>query len=186
MDKISTPIPGCYEIPLRKHQDQRGSFVKTFNSTPAIEAGLLSQFREIYHSYSHRGVLRGLHFQTPPHDHAKAVTCLSGSVFDVVLDLRKRSPTYLKWHSFQLSSATPTLVWIPRGCAHGFYVNGDHGHLLYLVETEHSPQHDTGIRWDSASIEWPIENGTPLTISDRDAKLTTLDNFETPFAWTDK
>lgn len=125
---------------------------------------------------SKNNVLRGLHFQAPPHDHYKLVTCIAGEAFDVIVDLRKSSPTYGQHESFELNGGDS--VFVPAGCAHGFYVRSESATLLYNVSTIHAPSHDTGIRWDSVGVSWPSAN--PV-VSERDAGLIAFAEFSTPF-----
>jgi len=135
-------------------------------------------FAEQYYSVSENNVLRGLHFQTPPHDHHKLVTCVEGNVFDVVVDLRKGSRTYRQHQSLALNGARGESVFVPSGCAHGFYVRSKSATMFYNVTTSYVASHDTGIRWDSAGISWP--SARPV-VSDRDAALPALSEFDTPF-----
>lgn len=158
--------------------DARGRFVKNFHAEFFKSHGMETTFPEQYFSTSAQGVLRGLHFQTPPMDHAKLVTCLEGEVLDAVVDLRKNSPTFGQHATFRLNGEEATQVYIPTGCAHGFYTLSKRATLLYNVGTVHSAPHDAGIRWDSAGIAWP--NPSPL-ISERDAGFPTLAQFASPF-----
>lgn len=172
-------LNGCFEIIGPKFTDERGDFRKLFSDTEfrAI-AGADLTFREIFTSTSKVGVIRGLHFQRPPHDHAKLVACLKGRVMDVVVDLRKSSPTYGQHAVFDLSEEKQNIIFITRGFAHGFYSFEEPALMLYAVETVHSPAHDTGIHWNSAGIAWPIDN--PI-VSKRDSALTPLSEFDSPF-----
>lgn len=158
--------------------DRRGRFVKFVQEDIFLEHGIPTAFAEQYYSVSTHNVLRGLHFQTPPHDHYKLVTCVEGDVFDVVVDLRKDSVTYAGHQSFELSGARGDSVFVPSGFAHGFYVRSNVAIMLYSVGSLHAASHDTGIRWDSAGIKWPASN--PI-VSDRDAAFATLADFESPF-----
>ncbi len=178
MEIRPTHIPGCLELLPKIFQDERGSFVKTFHAGLFREQGLTTDFAEEYYSWSKRGVLRGLHFQIPPQDHIKLVYCLSGAVLDVVLDVRKGSPTYGNYAQVELSAEKANMLYIPSGLAHGFYVTADHAIMQYKVTTVYSPEHDAGIRWDSAGIPWPDAN--PV-VSKRDTDFPTLTAFKTPF-----
>mgnify|MGYP001497880593 FL=1 len=133
----NTPIPGCVELLPRKLYDERGYFVKTYHRNFFRALGLNTDWREEYFSVSRRGVLRGLHFQLPPHDHEKLVYCTSGEVFDVVVDLRTSSPTYGRHALFQLSDSTAAMVYIPKGCAHGFYAVSDTATMMYKIGRAH-------------------------------------------------
>ena len=178
MKFIPNIIPGCFEIQPTVLKDERGLFVKTFHEQIFAEHGLETHFSEIYYSRSYKGVLRGLHFQVPPHDHAKLIYCLVGKVKDVVVDLRVGSPTYGKFASFILSAETANMIYVPRGLAHGFYTLSDSAIMVYNVTSVYSPQHDTGIRWDSVGIDWPSDK--PI-ISERDGRFVPLADFESPF-----
>lgn len=180
MQVFHTALPGVLRLEPFRHQDIRGSFVRMFRSSElAAAVGHEVVWHESYVSTSIPGTVRGLHFQLPPHDHWKLVTCLSGQVLDVVVDVR-RNATYGQFVSIELHAASGTQVLIPPGCAHGFCVLGDNpATLLYHTSTEHTPSHDTGIRWDSAGIAWPI-SGTPI-LSERDQKLPGLADFISPW-----
>jgi dTDP-4-dehydrorhamnose 3,5-epimerase len=178
----SLDIPGAFEIQPRVAGDQRGRFVKPFHAEMFEAAGLRIDFREQYFSDSVRGVVRGLHFQTPPMDHAKLVYCVHGAVFDVLLDLRTGSPTFGQHRSLTLSAEAGNAVYLPAGLAHGFASISNLATLVYNVTSVYSPDHDSGIAWDSAEIAWPIENPT---VSDRDLSLPTLKQFESPFEFSD-
>ena len=174
-----TVISGLKLIRPTFRPDARGSFAKLVHGPSFAAAGLITSFPEQYISTSHQGVLRGMHFQTPPHQHAKLVYCLSGEVFDVTVDLRRRSPTFRQSFSVRLSGELMSGLYIPSGLAHGFLTLSASASLLYLVETVHAPANDTGVRWDTIDVDWPLSS-KPL-ISPRDAALSTLDDFESPF-----
>ena len=163
--------------PAAKH-DRRGNFVKFVQEDIFTAHGMPTRFAEQYYSVSAGNVLRGLHFQTPPHDHYKLVTCIEGTVFDVIVDLRKSSDSYGQHESFELDGVNGDSVFVPTGCAHGFYVRSESATVLYNVSSLHAPAHDTGIRWDSAGITWPCDKPN---ISERDAALTPFAAFKTPF-----
>ena len=176
-------LPGVWLLSLKRFDDPRGSFVKTFirsafdavpgfgNSNPPFD------FQEEFYSFSKKGVLRGMHFQLPPHDHDKLVYCAVGQVLDVLLDLRK-GPGYGKSASTVLDGKTPQLLVIPKGIAHGFIALQDQSLLVYKTSSEYSPSHDAGIRYDSFGFEWP--DAEPI-LSERDRHHSTLADFESPF-----
>lgn len=171
-------IPGCVRLALFRADDARGAFVKLFERSTFTGAGLDGEVAEAFCSTSRRGVIRGLHLQLPPHAHAKTVAVLSGRVLDVVVDLRTDSPAFGQHATFELDARDGAGVHVPVGCAHGFQALTDDATMVYLVSTEHSPEHDTGIRWDSAAIDWPL----PATVvSERDAGLPALADFDSPF-----
>lgn len=173
-----TSLPGCYEIQPNIFKDQRGRFIKVFHQEIFADFGLVSHFAEDYYSVSHRRVLRGLHFQVPPYDHAKLVFCLDGQILDAVVDLRVGSPLYGRCATFELSGSKANMLYISPGLAHGFYVVTDKATVMYKVTTVYSPEHDTGIIWNSAGIPWP--DSQPI-ISSRDGGFVTLAEFQSPF-----
>lgn len=180
MDIESTDIPGCYVLQARVMHDVRGSFVKTFHTPRFEELGLRTDWREEYFSISAPGVIRGMHFQLPPEDHAKMVFCLIGEVLDVVVDLRRGSPAFGKAHAFTLSAANGRGLYLPTGCAHGFVSVGGTSGMYYKVTSVHSAAHDAGIAWDSLGFDWPVD--TPI-LSDRDGRHPALADFDTPFIY---
>lgn len=174
-------IPGVFLVKHPVRSDARGSFTKLLHPDDlALGADEAFRLRESFVSWSEPGVFRGMHFQSPPFAHDKAVTCLAGKVLDVVLDLRRSSPAYGSAIGFHLDGDNPTTVVIPVGCAHGFAVLGtDRALLHYAVTTEHAPQNDLGVRWDSFGFAWP--SGTATVISDRDRAFPTLDHLPAVF-----
>ena len=180
---IHTPLPGCFLVGLPEQRDRRGSFVKLFHEQSFREEELETHFPETYYSTSCRGVLRGLHFQLPPREHVKLVYCLDGLIFDAVVDLRRGSPTYGQFATFELSGREATMLYIPLGMAHGFYVQSDSAMVLYNVSTTYSPAHDAGILWNSAGIPWP--SLSPI-LSARDDTFPALTDFNTPFIFQQK
>ncbi len=174
----NTKIHGCFELIPNVVKDERGSFVKIFHKIVFEKYGLNTNFVEDYYSISYNRVLRGLHFQLPPMDHIKMVYCIDGKVFDVVVDLRVGSPTYGDFEVFELDSEKSNIIYIPKGLAHGFYVLSEKAIMVYKVSTVYSPQHDTGILWNSVDIPWPDEN--PI-ISKRDSEFIHFKDFKSPF-----
>lgn len=174
-------IDGCLELIPSIFEDHRGSFVKVFHQDAFASAGLENSFTEEYYSKSLKGVIRGLHFQIPPKDHVKVVYCVQGSVFDVVLDLRVGSPTFGEYEVFSLTAKDANMVYIPKGMAHGFCSLSEASILVYKTSTVYDANYDSGIRWDSAGIQWPTE--TPI-VSDRDKQFPTFQSFKSPFGPT--
>jgi dTDP-4-dehydrorhamnose 3,5-epimerase len=173
-----TEIDGFLELQAFPTADSRGAFVKTFHRDFFASNGLAANLAEQYYSRSRRGVLRGLHFQLPPYDHAKLVYCVVGEIVDVAVDLRIDSPTYGRHAKFTISADCANQAFLDNGLAHGFYVVSDMAIVVYNVTSVHSPEHDGGIRWDSAEIRWPDEK--PL-LSARDTALPRLSEFQSPF-----
>jgi dTDP-4-dehydrorhamnose 3,5-epimerase len=177
-----TPLPlaGACTIEPMVFGDERGTFVKTLHAAQLAEAGLHFELREEFYSTSHRGVLRGMHFQTPPHAHQKLVSCIAGRVLDVLVDLRRGSATYGKSCSIELSADSPQVVWIPSGFAHGFLSLTDGATVLYRTDCEHAAQNDGGIRWNSFGFDWSLPSNE-LIISPRDRAHPALADFVSPF-----
>jgi dTDP-4-dehydrorhamnose 3,5-epimerase len=172
----ATPLAGLYEIRTTPVGDARGRFTRLFceQELSSIRPGL--HFTQINLSETHaRGTLRGLHYQTPPAAEAKLIRCLHGSVFDVAVDLRKGSPTFLHWHAFELTADNDRAVFIPEGFAHGFQTLTDEAHLLYMHTMPWTPACEAGLRYDDPrlAIEWPLE---VVTLSERDTSYTLLDD----------
>jgi dTDP-4-dehydrorhamnose 3,5-epimerase len=175
---VPTAIPGCYEIRPHVFTDHRGKFVKTFHRGLFAGYGLNVDWREEYYSVSKAGVLRGLHFQLPPHDHEKLVYCTAGEVLDVVVDLRVGSPTFGQHLTINLSAESSNMVYIPCGLAHGFLSLSVSSTLMYKVASVYSPENDAGILWSSVGVDWPVNS--PI-LSDRDSGFLPWEEFHSPF-----
>lgn len=173
-----TCLSGLMIVHPDVHPDGRGSFVKTYHEPMWCASGLRTDWVEEYYSVSHKNVLRGLHFQLPPKEHAKVVSCGFGSVFDVVVDIRHRSSTYGLTYCRILDASDPVLVYIPVGMAHGFLALSEGVVVSYRVTSVYSADSDAGILWSSAGVAWP--NVQPI-ISDRDAGFPPLNQFQSPF-----
>jgi dTDP-4-dehydrorhamnose 3,5-epimerase len=165
----TTGLPGVLVIEPVVHRDQRGFFLETWRSERYAEAGLPVAFVQDNHSRSARGTLRGLHYQVEEAQ-GKLVRCASGEVFDVAVDLRRGSPTYGRWTAVTLSDRDHRQLWIPPGCAHGFYVLSETADVVYKCSTVYAPAHERVIRWDDPdlAIAWPLQGGAPV-VSPRDA-----------------
>lgn len=175
-----TALPGLVSLAPKVFTDHRGTFVKTFQNSMFRDLGLPFESREEFFSISHQHVLRGLHFQVPPADHVKIVYCLAGAVLDVVVDLRRQSPTHGMFHVEELSGATRRILYIPTGLAHGFLTLTDDALMVYNTSTVHHPACDQGIRWDSIGFPWPLGGTVPI-LSRRDAEFPALADFNSPF-----
>lgn len=173
-----TSIPGLLLLTLPAHPDDRGLFVKIFHESTLREAGIHFPLAESYFSFSKKGVIRGMHFQTPPHAHAKIVFCPVGAIRDVVLDLRKESETFGQHFSQELSAENHHALYIPPGCAHGFESLVEGAMTYYLVSSEYSREHDAGVRWDSFGAAWSVAQ--PI-VSARDAGFASMADFASPF-----
>lgn len=178
MKKIETGFDGLYVLEFFSAGDARGGFVKTLQAEQFAENGLEANFKESFYSTSHRGVLRGMHFQLPPHDHTKLVYCNTGKLVDVVLDIRKESKTYGKVFSIELNAERAQGLYIPSGFAHGFEVLEDNTMMTYLVSSVHQPSHDAGILFSSIPYQWQLKQ--PI-LSERDQQFGNLNDFVSPF-----
>lgn len=178
MELIPTSLKCCYQVHPFFAEDERGTFVKTFHEERFAELGLPTDWREEYYSYSRKGVIRGMHFQTPPHDHEKLVYCMHGRVLDVVVDLRKESSTYGLHVALELDSALGHGLLIPKGMAHGFLALTEKVLMAYKVTTVYSPTNDAGIRWNSFGLDWGVDQ--PI-VSARDRDHPEFANFISPF-----
>jgi len=175
---IPLPINGCFKIVPRVINDQRGQFIKLYQLGLLNQIGFSNPFREQYISKSKFGVLRGMHFQTPPYDHDKLVFCIDGRVKDGIVDLRMNSSTFLESLTIELDDISYTGLIIPSGVAHGFLTLTNNATMLYNVTSEYQSSHDFGILWNSCGINWDFE--TPL-LSERDTNFPKLCDFKTPF-----
>ncbi len=178
MWEFESILNGAYIITLPAFYDDRGSFVKTFHDTTLKEHGINFQLKESYFSFSKKDVIRGMHFQLPPHHHAKVVFCPHGAIEDVIVDLRRDSPTYGQYAATVLSAENHKAYYIPKGFAHGFKSLTDDAITYYLVSSEYSKEHDTGVLYNSFGHVWNVEN--PI-ISERDLSFPELKDFNSPF-----
>jgi dTDP-4-dehydrorhamnose 3,5-epimerase len=168
-------IPGVFALELEPVHDDRGFFARTYSREELLENGLDFDVVQASVSFNERrGTLRGMHLQRPPHEEAKLVRCLTGSVHDVVVDLRAGSPTQFRWVASCLSAACRNALYIPAGLAHGFVTLEDGSELEYLISVAYEPSAASGVRWNDPAlgIEWPLE---PEVISERDAAFPDLD-----------
>ena len=171
MNVIDTAIPDVKIIEPCVSEDERGFFFESFNQQRFNQAiGREVTFVQDNHSKSSKGVLRGLHYQRPPHAQGKLVRCAVGEVFDVAVDIREGSPTFGKWVSVNLSADNKRQLWIPEGFAHGFVALSETAELLYKATDYYAPQADACLRWNdpTVGIEWPLF-GTPI-LSDKDKR----------------
>ena len=163
-----TRLAGAYIIDLDCINDERGFFARTWCKKEFEEHGLNSNLVQCNLSYNAKhGTLRGMHYQAPPYEEAKLVSCISGSIYDVIIDLRDKSLTYGQWQAFELSAANHHMLYIPEGFAHGFQTLEDETSVFYQMSEFYHPECARGIRWDELkfSIKWPINQ---KIISDKD------------------
>lgn len=168
MNIFPTIIPDVLVLEPKVFGDERGFFYESYNRRAMTEAGIPDDFVQDNHSRSAKGVLRGLHYQIQ-HSQGKLVRVISGSVFDVAVDLRKSSPTFGKWMGIELSAENKRMAWIPKGFAHGFVVTSDSAEFLYKTTDYWAPQHERSLLWNDPAlgIDWPLD-GAP-TIAAKDA-----------------
>lgn len=152
-----TKIKGAYFIDLEKHEDERGFFARIFCKNEFAVQGLVTEFVQCSISYNEKkGTLRGMHFQVAPHEEVKIVSCTSGAIYDVILDVRENSRTYGKWIAVELSARNRTMLYIPSGVAHGFQTLVDHSVVFYQMSEFYHPESARGIHWNDEryQIEW--------------------------------
>ena len=182
MNLIKTMIDGLVVLKPTIFKDHRGYFMESYHQKNINKLLGNVNFVQDNESESSRGVLRGLHFQKPPYAQAKLVRCLTGSVLDVVLDLRKDSKTYGCFETTLLSEENKNQLFIPKGFAHGFVVLSETAIFSYKVDNYYNPEAESGIIWDDhdLNIDWKI-NKAEITVSVKDTKLSTFNNFVSPF-----
>jgi dTDP-4-dehydrorhamnose 3,5-epimerase len=172
MQLTRTAIDGCLLLEPKVFGDERGFFLESYNKKAFDEAvGHEVVFVQDNQSRSTQGVLRGLHFQRPPHAQGKLVRVTQGSVFDVAVDIRHGSPTYGRWVGFELSGGNHRQLWLPPGMAHGFLVLSESAGFLYKTTDYYAPQAEACIRWDDPdlAIQWPAIGQAPK-VSPKDAE----------------
>lgn len=155
-----TPLAGAMLVETESHADDRGSFYRSFCVREFEAHGLPAAFVQGSVSRNRRrGTLRGLHWQSDPHPEGKLVRCVRGAAFDVIVDLRRVSPTFCRWFSAEMSEENMTALYIPPGFAHGFQTLRDDTDILYQMTEFHAPELATGVRWNDPvfGIEWPLD-----------------------------
>ena len=177
--KIDTKIEGVFELKKDKFSDDRGFFLSLFRATDKTfnECWSEKEIKQINLSQNkHEGTIRGLHYQDAPHSENKLVRCIKGRIWDVAVDLRRDSSTYLSWHGVELSSDNSNSLLIPEGCAHGFQVLEPDSQVLYLHSGDWVPESEKGISWEdpSLSIKWPLKASN---LSLRDQKLPFIEDI---------
>ncbi|MDF2557320.1 MAG: rfbC [Bacillales bacterium] len=151
-------LEGAYLITPEFKKDDRGFFSRLTDYSEFAEYGLCSDFVQSNIAHNHyKGILRGLHFQKQPHAEDKLIRCTRGSIYDVIVDLRKESPTYLQWVGYELSADNYRMLYVPKGFAHGYLTLTDHAEIHYLVTEVYTPGSEGGLRFDDPSIGivWP-------------------------------
>lgn len=179
MDFLPTLLPGVLLIQPKVVGDDRGFLMETFREAEFAAAGIEGPFVQENHSLSRRGTLRGLHYQIRQ-PQGKLVRAVAGSIFDVAVDLRRRSPDFGRWIGAELSAANRQQMWIPGGFAHGFYVLSEAAEVVYKLTDYYAPEWERTLLWNDArlGIEWPLLDNLPPLLSARDARGTPLDQVE--------
>ena len=171
-----TPLEGSFIVTLDPVEDERGWFARYFCKNEFEKIGHQDEWLQMNHSFSrNKGTLRGMHYQVTPFKEIKLVRCIRGSVYDVIVDLRKGSSTFLKWFGLQLSASNKSMIYIPAGFAHGFQCLEDDCELLYHHTAFYQPGSESGLRYDdpAVGIEWPL----PVTVlSARDTAHSLVTN----------
>ncbi len=166
----STDIDGLYYVDIDRLKDERGFFGRAFCLQEFEEIGLDSKVCQANISYNRKaGTLRGMHYQKSPYQESKLIRCIRGSIYDVVIDLRKNSPTYCHSFGIELNDENRTALFVPKDFAHGFVTLTDDTEVIYMVSQSYMPNAEEGIRWDDPffDIDWPI---TPSLVSSKDAQ----------------
>jgi dTDP-4-dehydrorhamnose 3,5-epimerase len=177
MNFQETLLEGNYLIHLEKYEDERGFFARYFCEKEFFKKGLNTIWLQINNSMSKNiGTLRGLHLQKAPHAEVKLIRCLKGKVWDIVVDLRKESKTFGKWFGATLSDENRTMMYVPKGFAHGFVTLEPNSEILYLVSNFYAPQSEETLLWNDpdVAISWPLQ---PSIISDKDNNAKPLKDF---------
>jgi len=171
------PLKDAFIIRPLRFDDERGIFFKLYTKEILARFGVSPFFNEEYLSISKKNVLRGLHFQKGEFSQAKLVRCTRGEVYDVIVDLRKSSPTFLKWHGVTLSEENGISLYVPRGFAHSFLALQDNSAVFYKADNNYNPESESGIIWNdpNLNIDWNITN--PI-LSDKDKSWKTIKEIE--------
>ena len=179
MEFIATGIAGLYAVHVKKLEDERGLFSRTFCKQEFKQIGFDKEFVQFNHSFNkHKGTVRGMHFQQVPYGETKLIRCVQGAVWDVAVDIRAGSPTFLQYAAVELSETNMVSVLIPEGFAHGFQTLQDNSALIYHHTQYYTPAADAGLRFDDAAlhIQWPLP---AKMVSDKDRQYKLIDhNFK--------
>jgi dTDP-4-dehydrorhamnose 3,5-epimerase len=173
MKVIATPLSGALILEPRVFQDARGFFLESYNENVMADLGIPARFVQDNHSYSGKDVVRGLHYQLPPHPQGKLVRVVTGEIFDVIVDLRRSSPSFGKWQSVTLSGENLKILWIPAGIAHGFRVLSDDAHVLYKATDFYHPECERTLAWNDPEIgiDWQLESKPVVSAKDEQGAL---------------
>jgi dTDP-4-dehydrorhamnose 3,5-epimerase len=170
MNFLPTLFPDAWLIEPQRFADQRGFFARTWCRRDFEQRGMETDVAQCGIAFNtHKGTLRGMHFQAPPHEEVKLVRCTMGAIYDVILDLRTDSPTYLKHQGFELTAENRRELYIPKGFAHGYLTLSENSEIAYQMSQFYHPDAGRGVRWDDPAfaIQWPA---SPAVMNERDAK----------------
>ena len=168
---------GVFEIQLDPHEDERGFFMRVYNTQLFEKYKIHKKWVQENHSLSvEKGVIRGMHFQLPPHSEAKLIRVINGKIYDVFIDLRKGSPTFGQWDNIKLSAENKKMIYIPRGFAHGFCTSTKNCEILYKMDNYYAPNNEGNIKWNDSDIgiNWPVNK--PI-LSEKDLKAKSFREF---------
>ncbi len=171
MKFTETHLKGSYIIELEPVKDERGFFARTYCKHKFKQKGLALKIVQSNMSFNEKkGTLRGMHYQAPPMAEAKLVSCVQGSIYDVIIDLRRDSPTYCRWFAVELCARKKQMLFVPEGFAHGFQTLEDNTMILYQMSEFYAPEYSRGVRWNDPvfGIRWPIE---AKIISEKDRNI---------------
>lgn len=183
MRVVKTAFDGVVLLEPDLYEDDRGFFMESYNERTFHELGISVRFVQDNHSLSTKaGTVRGLHYQLHPHAQAKLVRVTRGAIYDVVVDIRRGSPTFGKWRSFILSEYNQRQLFVPKGFAHGFCTLVPNTEVQYKVDAYYSAKYDRGIFWNdpNLNIDWPVKEAI---LSEKDANLPLLEDAHINFTW---
>jgi dTDP-4-dehydrorhamnose 3,5-epimerase len=174
MQLTPTPLGGAFVVDARTHNDARGYFTQLWSAQTLAAHGLRTDLAQASLSHNRAAwTLRGMHYQRAPFEEAKLLRCVRGAIYDVLVDIRPQSSTYLRWFGLELSAESGRMLYVPEGVAHGYLTLVDDSDVLYFLSAPYSAEHAAGIRWNDPriGIAWPAQ---PHVISDRDAAFPDL------------
>ena len=187
MNNFDTDIPGVLILNPGRHADARGWLSEVWNPAALARAGIDADFAQDNLTFSPAaGVVRALHFQSPPSDQGKLVSCLKGAIYDVAVDIRVGSPTYGRHVALELSATNGLQLWIPSGFAHGYYTLTPDTLVLYKLTAPYDSQAMGGLLWNDPAlgIDWPT-TAAPVVVNERDASWPSLGDLDSPFTWSE-
>jgi dTDP-4-dehydrorhamnose 3,5-epimerase len=176
MKFVETPLKGAYIIELESFRDDRGFFARTFCKREFKEIGHIKEFVQFNHSMTiQKGTIRGIHFQVPPSSEIKLIRCIRGKVYDVIIDIRKHSATFLQYFGVILSEENLKTIYVPEGFAHGFQTLENNSQMIYHHTEYYTPQNERGLNYKDQlfKIDWPL---VPINVSEKDQKYPLIDN----------